>query len=163
MSLPISVDKMYDKYYYTFVKLAQSYFPYSEIVYDIAQETLIKAWVNRDKYNSKNTLSTWLKRIFDNTAIDYKRKLNGQGKTKRIYLRDNDNVFQNFRCDALNIDTVDLESNLNKLDFKYKLILHLLFIKEYTQEEISNEFDIPLGTVKSRKKIGLRELRKIYC
>lgn len=31
-----------------------------------------------------------------------------------------------------------------------------------TQQEASEELDIPLGTIKSRLKIGLREMRKIY-
>jgi RNA polymerase sigma-70 factor (ECF subfamily) len=31
-----------------------------------------------------------------------------------------------------------------------------------TQQEASDELDIPLGTIKSRLKIGLRELKKIY-
>lgn len=163
MSLPVSIDKMYTMYFDTFVKLGQSYFPNSDMVYDLAQETLIKVWLNKDKYNSEHSLYTWLKRIFTNTAIDYKRSIKGQGKTKRAYLRDTDDVFQNFRCSGLNIDTVDIENNLNKLEYKYKLILHLLFLQEYTQEEISEEFNIPLGTVKSRKRIALRELRKIYC
>lgn len=163
MSLPISVDKMYDKYYYTFVKLAQAYFPYSEIVYDIAQETLIKAWVNRDKYNSKNTLSTWLKRIFINTAIDYKRNIEGTKKTKRTFLRDTDDVFQNFRCDAINIETIDIEENLDKLKFKDAFTIYQIYIAGYTHQQVSDNFGMTLGEVKSNERSGLRELRKIYC
>jgi RNA polymerase sigma-70 factor (ECF subfamily) len=154
MSLPISIDKMYDKYYYTFVGLAQSYFPNSEVVYDVAQETLIKAWVNRDKYNSKNTLSTWLKRIFVNTAIDHKRRIEGNKKNKRTFLRDIDDEFQNFRCDAINVDTIDLEEHLDKLKFKDAFTIYQRYIAGHTQQQIADNYGMTIGEVKSNERSG---------
>jgi len=41
-------------------------------------------------------------------------------------------------------------------------VLKALFFEGMTQQEASDELDIPLGTIKSRLKIGLRELKKIY-
>ena len=41
-------------------------------------------------------------------------------------------------------------------------MINALFFEGMTQQEASDELDIPLGTIKSRLKIGLRELRKIY-
>ncbi len=37
-----------------------------------------------------------------------------------------------------------------------------VFFQGMTQQEASDELDIPLGTIKSRLKIGLRELKKVY-
>ncbi|MGY8915319.1 MAG: RNA polymerase sigma factor, partial [Flavobacteriales bacterium] len=45
---------------------------------------------------------------------------------------------------------------------KYQMVLDALFFQGMTQQEASDELDIPLGTIKSRLKIGLRELKKIY-
>ncbi|MDX1315893.1 MAG: sigma factor-like helix-turn-helix DNA-binding protein, partial [Eudoraea sp.] len=45
---------------------------------------------------------------------------------------------------------------------KYQIVLEALFFQGMTQQEASEELEIPLGTIKSRLKIGLRELRKIY-
>ena len=41
-------------------------------------------------------------------------------------------------------------------------VLDALFFQGMTQQEASDELDIPLGTIKSRLKIGLRELKKVY-
>ena len=41
-------------------------------------------------------------------------------------------------------------------------MISLLYLQGYTQQEVSDRLRIPLGTVKSRVKIGLRELRKWY-
>jgi DNA-directed RNA polymerase specialized sigma24 family protein len=43
-----------------------------------------------------------------------------------------------------------------------EIVLNALYFEGMTQQEASEELDIPLGTVKSRLKIGLRELKKVY-
>jgi len=57
---------------------------------------------------------------------------------------------------------MDVRENLDKIEPKYQIVLDALFFQGMTQQEASDELDIPLGTIKSRLKIGLRELRKIY-
>jgi RNA polymerase sigma-70 factor (ECF subfamily) len=57
---------------------------------------------------------------------------------------------------------MDMQENLEKIESKYQIVLEALFFQGMTQQEASDELDIPLGTIKSRLKIGLRELRKIY-
>jgi RNA polymerase sigma-70 factor (ECF subfamily) len=59
-------------------------------------------------------------------------------------------------------ELMDVKENLGKIESKYKIVLEALFFEGMTQQEASDELDIPLGTIKSRLKIGLRELRKIY-
>ena len=59
-------------------------------------------------------------------------------------------------------DHMDIQDNLDKIDPKYRIVLEALFFEGMTQQEASEELDIPLGTIKSRLKIGLRELGKIY-
>ncbi|WP_334113883.1 RNA polymerase sigma factor, partial [Paucihalobacter sp.] len=63
---------------------------------------------------------------------------------------------------SLNQDVIDLKAQLNKIDEKYQIVLKALFFEGMTQQEASEELDIPLGTIKSRLKIGLRELKKFY-
>ena len=57
---------------------------------------------------------------------------------------------------------MDVRENLEKIESKYQIVLDALFFQGMTQQEASDELDIPLGTIKSRLKIGLRELKKIY-
>ena len=59
-------------------------------------------------------------------------------------------------------DVLDLREHVARLDEKYQIVLNALFFEGMTQQEASEELDIPLGTIKSRLKIGLRELKKIY-
>jgi len=63
---------------------------------------------------------------------------------------------------SLNQDAIDLKKHIAALDAKYQIVLNALFFEGMTQQEASDELDIPLGTIKSRLKIGLRELKKVY-
>ena len=57
---------------------------------------------------------------------------------------------------------VDIQKHISTLDSKYQEVIELLYFKGFTQSQASEHLDIPLGTVKTRLKIGLRELKKIY-
>ena len=127
---------------------------------DVLQESFVKIWRYSKKYDSsKAKLFTWLYRISYNTAIDKVRSLkNKNGKEIQI---ETSNVYK-ITSNELNQDVLDIKKHLNTLDEKYQIVINALFFEGMTQQEASEELDIPLGTIKSRLKIGLRELKKIY-
>ena len=131
-----------------------------ELAQDALQETFVKVWKNAKKYDSKKAkLFTWLYRIAKNTAIDKLRSLNNRFE-KEVQI-DKSNVYI-LPTSNLNQDVLDLREHVARLDDKYQIVLKALFFEGMTQQEASEELDIPLGTIKSRLKIGLRELKKVY-
>ena len=98
-------------------------------------------------------------RIARNTAIDKLRSHNLKFQ-KEIQIADS-NVYK-ISTAGLNQDTLDLQKHVATLDIKYQIVLKALYFEGMTQQEASDELEIPLGTIKSRLKIGLRELKKIY-
>ena len=131
-----------------------------EIAQDALQETFVKVWKNAKKYDSKKAkLFTWLYRIAKNTAIDKLRSFNNRFE-KEVQI-DKSNVYI-LPTANLNQDVLDLKEHVARLDKKYQIVLNALFFGGMTQQEASDELDIPLGTIKSRLKIGLRELKKVY-
>lgn len=127
---------------------------------DALQESFIKIWKNSHKYDPKKAkLFTWLYRITRNTAIDKLRSFNN--RNNREVQIENSNVYS-IATNSLNQDVMDLKKHVEKLDLKYQTVLNALFFKGMTQQEASDELDIPLGTIKSRLKIALRELKKVY-
>ena len=127
---------------------------------DVLQESFVKIWRYSKKYDaSKAKLFTWLYRIAYNTAIDKVRSLkNKDGMEVQI---DKSSVYK-ISSGELNQDVLDIQKHLNSIDEKYQIVINALFFEGMTQQEASEELDIPLGTIKSRLKIGLRELKKIY-
>lgn len=127
---------------------------------DALQESFIKIWKNSHKYDPKKAkLFTWLYRITRNTAIDKLRSFNN--RNSREVQIEYSNVYS-IATNSLNQDVMDLKQHVGKLDQKYKTVINALFFEGMTQQEASDELDIPLGTIKSRLKIALRELKKVY-
>ena len=131
-----------------------------EMAQDALQETFVKVWRNSKRYDQKKAkLFTWLYRIARNTAIDKLRSHNNKFE-KEVQI-DKSNVYI-LPTSNLNQDVLDLREHVTRLDDKYQIVLKALFFEGMTQQEASEELDIPLGTIKSRLKIGLRELKKVY-
>lgn len=151
---------LYDNYSNSLFGVAYKITNDEALAKDALQESFIKIWKNSSKYDpSKAKLFTWLYRITRNTAIDKLRSFNNRN-SKEVQI-DNSNVY-NVATSSINQDVIDLKEHVAKLDQKYKIVLNALFFEGMTQQEASDELDIPLGTVKSRLKIALRELRKVY-
>lgn len=131
-----------------------------ELAQDALQETFIKVWKNAKKYDSsKAKLFTWLYRIAKNTAIDKLRSFKNRFE-KEVQI-DKSDVYI-LPTASLNQDVMDLKEHVARLEGKYQIVLKALFFEGMTQQEASEDLDIPLGTIKSRLKIGLRELKKVY-
>ena len=131
-----------------------------DVAQDVLQETFIKIWRYSKKYDSsKAKLFTWLYRIAYNTSIDKIRSL--KKKNEKEVQIDTSSVYK-ITSNELNQDVLDIKKHLSSLDEKYQIVINALFFEGMTQQEASDELDIPLGTIKSRLKIGLRELKKIY-
>ncbi|MCB0856123.1 MAG: sigma-70 family RNA polymerase sigma factor, partial [Bacteroidetes bacterium] len=56
-------------------------------------------------------------------------------------------------------DAIGLKEVVEKLDPKYRELLELVYFQGYTQKEIADEFNIPLGTVKTRVRSAIQQLR----
>ncbi|HEX8574909.1 MAG TPA: sigma-70 family RNA polymerase sigma factor [Flavobacterium sp.] len=127
---------------------------------DVLQETFVKIWKNIDSYNeSKGRFFTWILNIARNAAID-KLRSKGHNNSKKnlssdnfVHLLDDSNKLTN------KIDTIGIKEFVKKLKPKCIQIIDLLFFKGYTQQEASDELEIPLGTVKTQNRNCINDLR----
>lgn len=127
---------------------------------DILQDVFVKIWKNIDSFSeSKGRFYTWMLNIARNTAID-KLRSKGFNNSKKnlsadnfVYLMD-DNTKQNHK-----IDSIDIQEFVKKLKPKCIQLIDLLFFKGYTQQEASDELEIPLGTVKTQNRNCINDLR----
>jgi RNA polymerase sigma-70 factor (ECF subfamily) len=125
---------------------------------DLCQEVFIKAWLNLSKFDSnKASLFTWLITIARNHAKDYlvsKKSQFHSNSTSLLYACDNLIFIDN--KDDLNL----VSYLLSTLPTDQREVLELLFLKGYTQHELSQNQGIPLGTVKTKSRTALISLRK---
>jgi RNA polymerase sigma factor (sigma-70 family) len=129
---------------------------------DILQDAFIKIWNNFTQYDhTKGRLFTWMMNITRNLTID---TLRSKGYKKQKKISQDENSVTDYRDRSLNearFDTIGLRKQLQYLKPDQKIIIDLAYFNGYTQEEISKELNIPLGTVKTRMRTAIFELRKL--
>ena len=128
---------------------------------DILQEAFIRIWNNFKQYDSgKGRLFTWMVNITRNLTID---TLRSKGYKKQQKISQNESSVTNYQNkDAVTkFDGIGLNKQLAALRPEYKNLIDLAYFAGYTQEEISKEMGIPLGTVKTRMRTAIMELRKM--
>lgn len=154
------IDLLYDHYADALYGVAKMIVKDDSLAKDVLQESFVKIWQNGPKYDpAKARLFTWLLTITRRTAIDKLRSTQNRSSKEIQTQTHNVNTVDN---GSLNIDSIDVNDHLTSLDGKYQLVLQALFFKGMTQQETSDALNIPLGTVKTRLRNGLKALRKIF-
>ena len=125
---------------------------------DLTIEAFGKAFKNISQYTPNFAFSTWLFKIATNNCIDFIRK-----KRAATISLDHSNDETDTASVTIQSDTPDPEANLinnqkikllrevvSKLKPRYRTLVELRYFKEYSYEEIAEELDLPLGTVKAQ-------------
>ena len=151
------LDKYGDALYGAIYQIVRS----EDIAKDLMQDACIKIWNNIKSYDEqKGRLFTWLLRVCRNTAIDKARtsKFKAVARAQTI----EDTVSNSLvHSEEMTIQDSGLQQVISRLDEKYQQVINLIYLQGYTQQEAAKALDIPLGTVKSRVKISIRELRSL--
>ena len=131
-----------------------------EIAEQVLQDTFLKVWHKGASFDaSKGRLYTWLLNIARNTAIDATRNSHFQNLKNTDTI---DNLMHTLDGECLNPDTLGLREIVKKLDEKYMVLIDLIYFNQYTHIEAAEEMGLPLGTVKTRVRHALLELRKAF-
>jgi RNA polymerase sigma-70 factor (ECF subfamily) len=129
---------------------------------DVLQKTFLKIWNNFSSYDTKKgRLYTWMLNIARNLAIDSTRSKHEKIKSKIQSTSEHVYRFENnLRAEETNYDAIGLNTLLNGLKEEHKSIIDLAYYEGYTQEEISQKLNLPLGTVKTKVRQALLKLRE---
>jgi len=130
-----------------------------EAAEEVLQDTFVKIWKYSAQYDrSKGRLFTWFANIARNTAID---KVRSAGFKKDQKTDSMEAFVSNDTFGATEMEIADsgLKEVINSLDEKYRKLIDLVYFQGYSQREIEKEFQIPLGTVKTRLRAAINELR----
>lgn len=130
----------------------------------LLQDCFVKIWQNIGKYDSsKGRLATWLINIARNQAIDFTRSKYFNQKQKNQPIENFVHAVGTEHSTRTHIDVIGLVQLVQKLPATSRQIIEWLYFEGYTQQEISDTFDIPLGTVKSRTRLAISTLRSFFA
>ena len=152
-------EKILQKYrksvYYMLLKMVKN----ADDADDLTQEAFAKAFKSINKFDPKYAFSTWLFRIATNNCIDFIRKK----RVQTISIENpSDNDDDNYQLEIRDPDDDPNEALLRKqrkkylkiamekLPEKYQMLLELRYFQELSYQEVADELDLPLGTVKAQ-------------
>jgi RNA polymerase sigma factor (sigma-70 family) len=132
-----------------------------ELASDVLQEVFINIWRKIATYDqTKGRLFTWMLNIARNAAIDTLRSKSYQNSQKNQELPENVYKAVTDQITQQNVDNIGLKKVLEKLKPEHRILVELSYFKGFTHEEIADMMSIPLGTVKTRIRNALLQLRE---
>ncbi|TNE53484.1 MAG: sigma-70 family RNA polymerase sigma factor [Bacteroidetes bacterium] len=156
----LALSQLYDLYGGSLYGLILKIVNDEELAQDILQDCFVNIWKKANTYSSsKGSFFTWMLNICRNKSIDEIRKIE-RTRTGKDNLQRED-VYSNTGTET-NISAIGLEDHIARLSEDQQLILKYIYFKGYTQQEVSDELKIPLGTVKTRARSAVQELREIF-
>jgi RNA polymerase sigma-70 factor (ECF subfamily) len=135
--------------------------PETEPAADVLQEVFVGIWKNIDKYDeTKGRLFTWMLKLTRNMAINQTRVKNFKVHSKNEDINNYVSVIEEKNSVADNFNHIGLRQQVHKLRPEYKDVLELSYFQGFRQEEVAAALKIPLGTVKTRLRNAIIELRR---
>ena len=133
----------------------------SERSQEICQDVFVKIWEKSDQYDtSKGRFFTWILNIARNAAIDEGRSKTHKNQKKNPPVDSLVGIFESGEDLNSKMDTIGLQSLLKGLKEKCILLIDMLYFKGYTQKEAAKELDTPIGTIKTRIRSCISNIRK---
>jgi RNA polymerase sigma factor (sigma-70 family) len=137
--------------------------PDTETANDVLQETFVQIWKNIDKYDEgKGRLFTWMLKLTRNMAINQTRTKNFKVHSKNEDITNYVTYIEEKAPQQTGINNIGLRQQVHKLRPEFKDVIELSYFQGFKQEEISEILKIPLGTVKTRLRNAIIELRKEF-
>lgn len=151
-------SQLRQKYYPTIAGLIRRMMRNSDDVDDLIQETFVKAFNAIATFNHDYAFSTWLYRIASNHCIDFLRKKRLKTFSIDQPLETSDGELQYEISDSTWLPDADmhnrektalLQTAIQELPDKYRKVIELRHTEELDYQEIANQLNLPLGTVKA--------------
>ena len=128
---------------------------------EIIQDVFVKIWKNIVQFDpEKGRLYTWMINLARNTAIDYVRSKGYQNQQKNQTIPEFVNESEQYAT-TLNVDHIGMKDILAQLKSDWRELIELAYFKGFTQQEIAEQLDIPIGTIKTRTRNALIELKRL--
>lgn len=130
---------------------------------DLVQETMSLVWRKAQLYSpEKGKASTWIFTIMRNYSFDMLRKIK---HNKEDNLSDDlwpmyEEAEPEADHDEDHLMRAQLIQGLEALPPKQKEVVEAIYLKEMTHQELAEHLQVPLGTIKSRLRLGLEKLKE---
>lgn len=154
-------DYLYNHYSAALMGVALRVVRDREVAEEVVHDSFLKIWKGLENYDAdKGRLFTWMARICKNASLDKVKSKNYKNSQKTDSIL---NVVTDNRDDLkgeMNTDTIGIAEWMQVLTQEQKSVFDSIYFQGMSHSEAAEELEIPLGTVKTRLRLGLIEIRK---
>lgn len=152
---------LYDNYSGALYGVIHSIITDVETANDVLQDVFLNIWRKIDLYDpSKGRLFTWMLNIARNAAIDKFRSKGFRDSLKNQPISENVDINVGSAINPA-ISDVGLRKIVSRLKDEQRVLIDLSYFQGFTHDEIAKAMNIPLGTVKTRIRSALIQLRTL--
>ena len=159
---PAALGELYDRYGRIVFGVLYRTLGAAEPAEEVAQDAFHAAWRRAGTYRpDRGSVRTWLLAIARNAAIDW-RRTKGKRSEREAVIDEAAELTEETRVDDRVIASLQAErvrEALAALPVEQRTVLTLAFWSGLSQSEIASRTGVPLGTIKSRVRLGMSKLR----
>jgi RNA polymerase sigma-70 factor (ECF subfamily) len=150
---------LYDNYSGALFTIINQIVPDKDTAGDVLQEVFVNIWRKINSYDAtKGRLFTWMLNIARNAAIDKIRSKGYRDNQRNQPIVESENSGMAMSSNP-EVTDVGLKKILTKLNEESRKLIDLSYFQGFTHEEIAKMLGIPLGTVKTRIRTAIIQLR----
>lgn len=139
--------KLVEAYRMPLINLVTSLISNYDEAEEIVQDVFISFYVNRETFEGRSKIYTWLYRVSFNRAVDLIRK---REREKKYRIRE----FREAECQEssaeISVNKIILAEALSKLEDNFRIPLLMAEYENYSYNEISEKLGIAVNTVRTR-------------
>jgi len=164
---PAAMDLLYDRYNRPVYSFAYRMLGDREHAEDLLQEVFLRAWRRGSRFSeTRGSLISWLLSITHNMAIDELRKQ--QRRPRKADASEPETLLASIQDAAEPVESQAILADRQRvvrnamadLPGSQRTVLEMAYFNGLTQREIAEQLDTPLGTIKTRMRLGLRKLQE---
>jgi RNA polymerase sigma-70 factor (ECF subfamily) len=162
-----ALEELYERYSRIVMSFAWRMMAERGAAEELTQEVFFRAWKQAGAYREgKGSYATWLLSITRNMAIDEMRKR--QRRPQRADLEDPIAAVASIVDGDRSVEELawigslreEMVSALGLLPANQRAPIELAYFRGLTQREVAESLEVPLGTIKTRMRLGMRKLRE---
>ncbi len=150
------MDRYRESIYFMMLKMVKN----TDDADDLTIEAFGKAFNRLKQYSPSYAFSTWLFKIASNNCIDFirKKRIKLTSMDSGVTTDDGETVYFDAKSNTLDPEETIMHNQkvmhmrllVSKLKPRYRILVEKRYFEELSYEEISEELDLPLGTVKAQ-------------
>lgn len=162
-----ALSDLYDRYARLVFSLAYHVLQEANLAEEVTQDVFLSVWCKAETFDrSKAKFTTWLSQIARNRAIDRLRRRNVRPEKASLRW---ETALQDLEDDTQAVEPTIIEHERNhqvlqimrNLPQEQRLVISLAYFSGMSQSQIADLLKEPLGTVKTRIRLGMQKLREM--